>query len=517
MRWAWRLVLAWLICWPAQALADWREVTTDHFIVYSEEAPQAVVAYAEKLELYDRMLRHMLDMRNEAPAKSGKLTVFVLPSEAAIRSMYGKGGDSVGGFYLPRARGAIAFVPRPTRVKGENGWSGQLILLHEYAHHFMLSNFSAAYPSWYVEGFAEFCATTVFEDDGSLVVGRPPQFRAYEILAPTALTVEEMVQTGRKYSTVELSQLYGRGWLLTHYLNFTPARDGQLAKYLTGLNTGTPSLQAAQAAFGDLRQMDRDLRAYAAGKLAAGRLTLPPVKASDVKVRELTAGENATMPVRMRSTRGVSLDEARKLLPDARRAAGRFPNDAMAQRVLAEAEFDAGNLAEAEAAADRALAADPTLTEAMIYKGMVRQAQAIATNDPNSPLWREARRLFLQANRLDSTHPEPLIHFYTSFPTAPTANAVTGLIAAFRAAPHDRGVRLMLARQQLIEGKTKDARRLLLPLAFAPHEGGAKNLAQQVVEGIDQGKSGPDLAAMLLGAQPDGEGEGKPALRRPHA
>jgi tetratricopeptide (TPR) repeat protein len=383
-----------LLC-PTQTLADWREVTTDHFIVYSEEPAAAVAAYAEKLERFDLALRRLHGMKEEVPPASAKLTVYVLPGPEAVSDMYGRKGGSIGGFYVPHARGAIAFTPRPSRQGGRGDFTGQLILLHEYAHHFMLSNFSAAFPSWYVEGFAEFAGTAEFNEDGSVVIGRPPQFRAQSIHGrTTSLTVSEMVQPNRRYTDTERAELYGRGWLLTHYLNFHAARKGQLGTYIRSLNAGKDPVAAAKETFGDLDVLDKELNRYAAGKLLAVKFDPAPGRKFDVRVRELTPGENATMQVRMRSRRGVDLEEAKRLLPAARRAAAPYPNDAVAQRVLAEAEFDAGNLAEAEAAADRALAADPNFAEATVYKGMVRLQQALDAKDGDAPAWREARRLF---------------------------------------------------------------------------------------------------------------------------
>ena len=51
------------------------------------------------------------------------------------------------------------------------------VLLHEYTHHFMYQYFPAAYPTWYSEGFAEFMASPVFNDDGSIGIGAPPEYR----------------------------------------------------------------------------------------------------------------------------------------------------------------------------------------------------------------------------------------------------------------------------------------------------------------------------------------------------
>ncbi len=82
------------------------------------------------------------------------------------------------------------------------------------------------------------------------------------------------------------------------------------------------------------------------------------------------------MPVRFRSDRGVTREEA--IAPAGRRArgGGEYPGDAMVQTALAEAEFDAGHDAEAIAAADAALALDPKQANAYVQKGYALFHQA---------------------------------------------------------------------------------------------------------------------------------------------
>lgn len=52
-----------------------------------------------------------------------------------------------------------------------------LTLLHEYVLHFMFQDTRAAYPAWYVEGFAEYLSTATFAE-GAMSVGTPDKGRA---------------------------------------------------------------------------------------------------------------------------------------------------------------------------------------------------------------------------------------------------------------------------------------------------------------------------------------------------
>ena len=61
--------------------------------------------------------------------------------------------------------------------------TGETVLYHEYAHHFMIASLtSRAYPRWFTEGFAEFFAGVRFKEDGTVLLGAPAQHRAAELV-----------------------------------------------------------------------------------------------------------------------------------------------------------------------------------------------------------------------------------------------------------------------------------------------------------------------------------------------
>ena len=114
-------------------------------------------------------------------------------------------------------------------------------------------------------------------------------------------------------------------------------------------------------------------------------------------------------------------------------------------------------------------------------------------------LWKEARRLIAQANRADPNHPEPLFLFYRSFAEqriAPTRNAVEGLLQAFELAPQDLSLRMNIARQFLVDGKTAEARRALAPIAYDPHGGAVGQAATALIAKIDKDGAGAALEAL---------------------
>lgn len=167
--------------------------------------------------------------------------------------------------------------------------------------------------------------------------------------------------------------------------------------------------------------------------------------------------------------------------------------------MLAEAEYDAGNTAECEAAADRALATDAKNVQALLYKGRARMRLATTAKSKDAAVWKEARGWFIKANRVDTDAAEPLMLFYQSFLAAdqkPSESAVAGLMRAFELSPHDAGLRFMAIRQTLIDGNVKEARYMLIPLAFDPHAP-RDNIAAKMVAMIDGGSAAPAVLAMM--------------------
>lgn len=505
-----------LLCLSAPASAGWYEASSDHFVVYSEERPEELKAFAERLERYDKAMRFMRGLPDADLGPANRLTVYVVSNQSEVRKLYGTRYGGVAGFYIPRASGSVAVIPRNLGGRGKYDLDADTVLLHEYAHHFLFQNYAMAFPAWFTEGFAEFHSATRFEDDGAVLVGTPASHRAYGLIYLRPLPMERMLTLGgRGMSAEETETLYTRGWLLTHYLTFEPKRKGQLAAYLAALNSGKKGADAARAAFGDLNKLGGELEAYLKRRrMSHIRIAPSALQTRAVAVRPLSVAENAVMEVRMRSDRGVDDAKAKALLPVARQAAAPYPNDPAVQVVLAEAEYDAGNYKEALAAADRALSADPKSVDALIYKGRALMAAAEKSKAADEAAWKEARRWLVAANRADPNDPEPLILFYASFGAAgkaPTANAVTGLNRAYELAPHDRTLRLMAARQFLADGKGEEARRAMAPVAYDPHSGAMGTAAAAILAKLDSAGAAEALKAFdAAGKTEEAKGEESP-------
>lgn len=482
---------------PAPTSAAWREAKTKHFIIYSEQSPKDLRTFGSELEQFDRGVRLLRGMDDPPLTDSGRLTIYVLRSQADIARMARGAPSGVAGFYVSKASGSLAFVhsERDSQVAG--ALTAKTVFFHEYQHHLMLQSMNLALPLWVTEGSAEFFATARLEKDGSMTFGAPPQHRAYGLFQLDALTIEEMVgATNQKLTLDEREQTYARGWHLVHMLTFDKRRKGQLDTYAANIQKGMSALDAANAAFGDLKVLDRDLKAYR--KFPGFSVPKAAFSDSALTIRELAAPEDAILPTVMQSEYGVDSTLAPRVLEGARKVAARFPSDPTVLAALAEAEQDAGNNKEAVAAADRVLAAGPNHAKALIMKA--RALLAMGKGDRAKTDWDGLRAVIGKVNKIDPDDAEPLMLFYQSYlaqGVAPTKNAVEGLLYAQQLVPRDTNLRMSAVRQMIAGKRLAEAELLFGPMAYDPHVGSETRDRMLKVMAALKARNGKEAISLL--------------------
>jgi tetratricopeptide (TPR) repeat protein len=484
MRWLAVLLISLFLASPAQA--GWREAKTPHFLIYSSGSEKGLREFAINIERFDHVLRERFGIATEQTPQ--RLTIFLMSSSDEVQRAMGGGKDArnVAGFYTGLVSGSLAVVDRRESDQ-KYALDGNVILFHEYAHHFMFNYFSAAYPAWYIEGFAEFFATTDFTPEGNAKIGLPAYYRAYGLVDGPILPLEKLLTANPSdlRSGEAQDAFYGRAWLLVHYLDRAVGREGQLSQYLNGINAGKTSLEAAQIAFGDLKLLDKEIAKYMHGRLTYATRRKPTPAPTELSIASLSPAASESMLIRLRSMRGVDLTEAKALVPKFKAIADKYPDDGDAWFWLAQGYADADQDAEAEAALANALRIKPGHSRALLLRGeiAVRKVMADKKDDPNA--WKAARSLIVKANRADVNDPLPLFRYYESWKQqgiAPPQTAKDGLRRVFTLVPESSEVRFAFAGMLANDNQYETAINVIKPLAFDPHNNGQATVARKLLD-----------------------------------
>ncbi|WP_108786703.1 hypothetical protein [Erythrobacter sp. Alg231-14] len=462
------------------ASAKWYEAQSDYFVIYANAEEDEVRLYAENLERYHSAMENFTGRTVAKPSPSNRVTVYSIGSADQLRRL--AGSRSVAGFYLPRWDGSFAFVQDVENKQGLPTLS-TVVLLHEYAHHFLSSTERFAMPLWMNEGAAEFFSNVYFGEDGSVYLGTRAQGRDLDIFVKPdeMMSVSQLLTLDwerlRTRNTTWQSAFYGRSWLLYHYFSMKEERSGQLREYWLEVLSGTPSLDAAKKVFGDLGVIERQLYLhYRDLRQEPYRVAPEDITAGAVSIRPLSDGEAATMHIQMGSDRGVVAEDVEKLAEQARDIARSFPDDPKVLTVLAHAEYGAGHDAAAIAAARRAIAVDPAATRAYVVQGRAgfRLARAITDPEERGAAYREAMVPLLALNAMEPEHTVPLVYMYRSFAeqdAVPSDDAKAALVRAAQLAPFDQELWLIAGMMHMNDGRISEARAALQPLASNPHGG----------------------------------------------
>lgn len=475
------------------AHAEWREATSEHFVVESDGSEAQLVRLTQRLEAVHWMLTQLTGV---TPGDDAQRVRIVLVSNIGQvqRALAGSDG-TVAGFYRPHINGAIAVVPR------SEGDFSTVILFHEYAHHFMLQYLQRVYPPWLVEGFAEFVSTASFETAGHISVGRPAQHRAAELdfveWTPVPRMLARPSATDRRAGVAS----YGQYWLAAHYFIMDSGRRRRLNDYLNAWSSGTDYDQALRMLTGDIETIDGPLRAYLRNRrFNFSRLPLPERVSAPPVVRIMSAGEAAIVQLSLLSRSGMDDEEQADFLSRLDQVHARFPNDAAVNMLRANAYFEFDKWPEAIAAADSVLAAVPDDRAATILRA---RAAIHARSENDAPITAtEAsalRRPIIAANRADPNDPVALLGFAESFALLRQDNVLSTVQAWIRATelvPQIDSLR-MTAVLTLLSGdqfprerRLEVARTLLVPLAYAPHQSAQQAYALTLMQWVESGAEG---------------------------
>lgn len=496
----------------ATAFADtWHRADTHHFIIYSDGRAGQLEDFAHEVERFDSLLRLLFS--KPAAENPNRLVIYLLEDANEVDRLHGPRNTGVAGFYARRTEGSFAVGNRrETRQKGR--LSGKRVLFHEYAHHFMFQNLAMPAPAWFVEGFAEFVATSEFKRNGEWTFGKPALHRVGEVEYFGSIPIRELL-TERPKGGGDGNAFYGWSWALTHMLYSQEMGRGRLVtQYLNRMNRGEDPLVAAEAVFGDLDVLDRQLRQYVNRSIEWNRSPNAIAYKDDISVRTLSDMESETVKLGLHRLSGYEPDNTHANLREltARPGAG-----AQAWYELAQMEFRLAHNDEQEnpydfraanAAVDQALALDPDHALANVLKGNILLEPFDHEDDADPALWDQARIYFEKGMAAEPSHPWPQFAFANSFMREgvrdPRGSAA--LLAAYQQAPESGELRFAYALDLAQRGQLRRAISTLQVIANNPHGGSGAEEAIERIRALMNGASGAPTIAPLDDEE-TGEGE----------
>ena len=451
------------------ARAEWLRAESPNFVMFSEGSEETLRARVEQLEEFDRLLRLLTG--TSAPPSPNKLHLYFVRSYGQL-SQVRPVPQGIGGFYAASPDGIVAVIDHSWR---QDYMTHEEVLLHEYAHHFMLQYFPAAYPTWYMEGFAEYVATTRLTGD-SIEFGRFNEARASWLADRSGwLPLDRLLFSDPgELRGPEVAKFYAQSWLLVHYLLRDPERRRQLSQYLVAVGRGENPRRAFSAAFGTTAsQLQRTISRYGGNDMSFSRL--PRISAAEAPLVNVTrlASIPDELVLAQAAVRLTRTEDADRFLRHVRGVAqGR--GDAFAKRVLARAEASYGDGETADRLIDPLLAAAPGDAELLYLKGMCHLVAGRRDSADRAAHFRRAQSWFVRAHRADGNHFPTLYRYAESLALEPnflSENTTNVLLLANQLAPQVREIALSTANVLMRRGEFAQAEALLAGLASDRHGG----------------------------------------------
>jgi len=462
--------------------------TTPHFAAQGKVREAALTSFTQHLEQFDGLMRTLTQPASD-PLDVRPVALFLLNTQDELAKTTNLPHATLG-FYTAREHGPLIVATIQAHAD-PNGITPQMVLFHEYAHHFMLRYFPNAYPSWFVEGFAELYSTAEFLPSGEVTIGKPEPGRLPELESKGLFPLERLfTQVGPDLPADEISHFYGTAWLLTHYLRVSGARPGELDKYLRAVAAGTSSLEAARASFsGGIEGLTKDLDAYR--QRAFPYVAVKGLPATNIAVSSspLSPSREALLSEEIQWQLVPNSASAQAFSARVHKGATAFRDDAYAIAMLAEADWRDGKLDLAMREARQASQLDPKLVRAWLCQAGVAMDAADNTSDAaaKKALWASAKSAIVDANQADQNAPEPLaanFRLYKRMKITPPDIAFDGLYRAHQLVPQNANLTIETAWAMNDRGDHVGAAKLVAPLVNDPHGSSSARAARQLTQQV---------------------------------
>ena len=235
--------------------AEWSRVESEHFVITSDGPTRTAESYAQKIEAFRYVALMLLGGDSSGARAQSKFDIYLLHDQAELQKVRPNFSNSFAGIYFPCDEGSIAYVSLQTDWSNDGTDGGLLTLLHEYSHHLMFQASPAYYPTWYVEGFADYMATA-YMDDGRISLGNAHPWRMAILRQDRWMKFETLLSSlalnnvDKANDERDVYSFYAQSWLLTHYMLNDTERTKKFNAYFVRLRAGEDPVAAFEPATG---------------------------------------------------------------------------------------------------------------------------------------------------------------------------------------------------------------------------------------------------------------------------
>ena len=471
----------------ARAADNWIEVRSPHFTVNTNAGEKEARKIADQFEQIRQMFHSAFGTLRVDPgqpiiilaAKNENTMKLFLPEEWEV-----KGHIHRAGLYQPGED--KDYVVMRLDSGGENPFH---TLYHEYTHALMRLNFSGL-PLWLDEGLAEFFGNSTLGEKesktGTIDPGHLDLLQQSKLI-PIETLLEVDHQSPYYNENNRASVFYAESWALVHYLMMDKdARQQQLLKnFLAAWQKSGSQVQAAQEAFGDLKQFGRRIEGYARQQSFMIGLVKSGQGAS-----EKSYAARSVSPGEITALRGDffvhhnRLEQAQTVLQEATQAE---PNLAFAHEALGYYHYRRNELSQADAEIQQALQLGATGFAPPYFHGIFVIQQGRLDKESAE----EAKKSLEKAIQLNPQFApafEGLSQAYARFPEL-QKEAVTTAIKAVQLDPGQHVYAINLTYLLVNSGRYAEARTMAQRILAAARSSGEKEVANNLLDNIQRAET----------------------------
>jgi hypothetical protein len=478
---------------------DWLRAESRHFVVHSNIEEAETRQHIEQLEAFKYLAELLLGSNPKDTASSAKFTIYLLARADLLKSIRPDVGRAIGGFYIQCLEKAQAYVHAPQWFGAEMDF-GLQVLLHEYTHHLMFSRMRRFYPSWYVEGFADYLSTTKLQK-GSFQLGVRNEWRTSQLQSDRWLDLEVMLDPKRfaaavKKREVNGFQFYAQSWLLAHYMLSDSARTQAFNAYFDRIGRGEDGVESFQAATGmTVAQLRSELGTYRR-KFSALLVKVPDLPDITITVTHLPKEQGDYLLEASALQACPKEAYSRKLTEQFRAMRAKRPGDVPLRIEMSRAELLFGDPKAARTELESLAASDASSFDVAYLLGRSYYDEAKLDTEEHLVLRNKATDQFLKAYSLDKMNAANLYFLSKSLDTdaAPSKAVVNAGLAAAVLAPRVPEYTLHAALISLRGGDRVTAMRVLQSFANNPHK---LDYAAQVSALINAIRDDEEIASVI--------------------